>query len=133
MEGFMATKVNQHAVEELLDTLSIREFINFLPGHFFIKNRDGVYIEANFNSKRTDFLDFYGKTDFDMPWKEGANQVRENDKKVMESKKEMFFIEKLSSNGKDLVTFYSVKAPLFDKKGNVVGIIGHATEVEGKK
>lgn len=128
----MATKSHNSAIEELLENLTIKQFIDLLPGHFFVKNKEGEFVVSNL-AKGPKPLYAEGKTDFEMPWKEEAKQLRENDKKVMESKKEMIFMEKLRPEGKEFVTFASVKAPLLDKNGNVLGIIGHAVEINEKR
>lgn len=119
-------------VEQLLETLSVRQFVDLLPGHFFVKDSEGVFLETNRRVRQLGRVAMEGKTDRDMPWKAQADEVQANDKKVMESQQEMIFIEKLQANGKNFVTFVTVKAPLFDKSGHVVGVIGHATELEGE-
>lgn len=124
----MGTKSCCGSHTNCLEEFSVTQLIEQIPGHFFIKDKEGVFLKSNLHGKRQ--VETEGKTDFDMPWKEQANELRENDKKVMASKKEMTFTEKLRFNGKDYATFYCVKAPLLDKSGNVIGIIGHATEIK---
>jgi two-component system, OmpR family, aerobic respiration control sensor histidine kinase ArcB len=125
----MAIKTINSQIEQLLEPMTVKQFIDILPGHVFIKDKDGVFIKGNLK-KLNEGLDPIGKKDFEMPWKNDAEELRKNDLKVMDTKKTMVFIEKLHPKGtQELATFCVIKAPLLDKNGKVIGIIGHATEI----
>lgn len=115
-------------IEELKDNNALLlELIDLIPGHFAIKDKDGKYIATNFE------IDLIGKTDNETPWKNEAPQIITNDKKVLQSKKEMLFTEKVKVDGKTLKTFASVKKPILDKNGNAIGLIVQAVEITEKK
>ncbi len=126
----MVSKSNNLIINQLFSGFDFQKTIDLIPGSVFIKDKEGVILAANSRLKKDAKVDPVGKTDFDLPWKEQAEMCIENDKKVMSSKQQMVFVEKvhLSEGTK---TFISVKAPLFDDNGAVIGIIGHATEATG--
>jgi|GEM_PF-5791381 len=105
--------------------INIEEIFSSIPGHIFAKDLDGVYIFSNNQLEK----DVVGKKDTDFPWKEQAEQLRQNDQKVVETKQSLSFVEKVFLGENELAYFYCVKSPLMDKDGNVVGIIGNALNI----
>ncbi|CAG8809255.1 26710_t:CDS:1, partial [Dentiscutata erythropus] len=112
----------------------LMDIIAKAPGHFYWKNREGVFlgcndaqaVSAGFRSGKN----LIGKTDFDLPWKKQATQIRAIDIQVMESGKE-YITEELSTlaDGAQAV-FLSRKTPLYNRKTQSIdGIIGISLDI----
>jgi PAS domain S-box-containing protein len=101
-----------------------------LPGVcFFVKDADGRFMAANeLCLKRMGFAseaDVVGKTDADVHPERVAREIREDDLRVMKSRKplvdrvEALFIR---SQAKDW--YSTTKLPVFDTRGEVIGVMG---------
>lgn len=130
----MATKQINKDLEQIFSKTNFSQTLDQIPGYVFIKDIEGVFFHCNraFNELFHE-KDCCGMKDRDNLEQKEAEQMRANDKKVMENKKETVFIETIHCPSKGLTTFCTLKAPLFNKKGDLIGIIGHATEIEGIK
>ena len=82
------------------------------PGHIYWKDTKGIYQGSN--NAQAIFLgyktgkDLIGKTDFDLPWKEQANHLREIDSQVMKTQKE-YCIEEIVSSQEGVETIFLSK------------------------
>ncbi|MEJ1237521.1 PAS domain S-box protein [Chryseolinea sp. T2] len=107
----------------------LQTILNYIPDCVFWKDRESKYLGANAlfmkvancNSEE----ELLGKTDFDMPWLEHAEQLRADDREVMETNtSKLYYVEPLrNADGKihyNLVT----KVPLLDDGGKVFGVLG---------
>lgn len=120
----------------------ISDLFASLPGHIYAKDKNGVYLAANDRDEFCSALDgtkkgseLVGKTDKDFPWKDASEALQQNDNDVMSSGKTQVFIEQGKLKNGKLATFVSIKAPLRNQKGEIIGIIGNSielTEVEDK-
>ena len=110
-----------------MEGLDLSDVFSNIPGHIYGKDLNGVYLFSNNSSVSKGEL--VGKTDEDCPWKEQAPQLRENDKKVMDTRQSLSFVEKAFLAENQLAYFYTVKSPLFDKKGKLIGIIGNSLNI----
>jgi len=122
--------------ELLISDLTIAELFLRLPGHIYIKDKAGVYLAANDRDELSCAADgtkegskLVGKTDLDFPWRDEAQTFRNNDKEVMQSGKTKVFIEHGKLKNGKMATVCSIKTPLFDKQGNIVGIIGNTIDI----
>jgi len=112
------------------DSVQIKILFDNIPGvSFFVKdvNHRLVSVNAGFlprlglSSER----ELLGKTDFDLFPPRLAEHFRRDDRLVIESKKPMLNILELVFNSQGLPDWYLTnKYPLFDRNGEVVGIIG---------
>lgn len=97
----------------------------------FVKDLDGTYTFANkaFSELFKRPLDeIIRKKDFEIFSFEEANYLREIDKKIIETKEPLTTEDRLIVNEDELI-FKTTKAPLFDEKGNVIGICGFANDI----
>jgi two-component system, OmpR family, aerobic respiration control sensor histidine kinase ArcB len=128
----MVTRQKNREIEQFCSGLDLHQLIDCIPGFTYIKDLEGVFYECHLDD--VDFsvkgAELVGKTDYDVLSKEEADQLRENDQKVMKSKKKMVFIEKVTGKSGKTITACSIKAPLIDKNGKVIGIIGHTTKID---
>jgi len=113
------------------------DILNSIGEEVFWKDKNGVYLGCNKYSAELlglkDPKDMIGKTDYDVFPKAVADRLRQHDKIVMETGRKIVFEEKVTaSTGKKLIHLTS-KSPLYDKKGNIIGIIGNATDITDRK
>ena len=112
------------------DSVQMKILFENIPGvSFFVKDANHRLIAVN-----NGFLprlglssedELFGKTDFDLFPPRLAEHFRRDDRTVIESKKPMLNILELVFNNQGLPDWYLTnKYPLFDRKGEVVGIIG---------
>lgn len=118
--------------------LTLSNILDNLPGHVYWKNMEGVF--QGCNSAQASAAGFYnkqdmiGKTDFDMPWYAQANQLRESDQLVMKTKQTLTREELSQLEGSDHVSvFLSKKSPMFNKQGDVIGILGISFDITDRK
>ena len=115
----------------------LENIINLMPGNVFWKNADGGFLGCNKN-----LLDFFGlnsidkiigKTDYDFLPKELAQNIREIEQKVINTDNSLSVEGK--GLGKDGVPrFYLThNAPLHDKDGKVIGILGISFDITDSK
>lgn len=122
-------------VNILLD-ISDREILEQLPGHVYWKNRDGVCLGCNTNNWK-DFglqslAEFEGKTDYDLFSNSEARAIKSNDQEVMRTGQVEKMEEFTTMFGKTSV-YLSHKAPLKNKHGEVIGIIGNSLDITHAK
>jgi len=100
--------------------------IDNLPQKIFIKDKNSVYIFCN-NNYAADLKilpeDIIGKTDYDFYPKDVADKYKRDDQRVIESGKSEELEEKYVQAGKEAFV-QTIKKPVRDKKGHVVGIVG---------
>ncbi|BCA94851.1 hypothetical protein TUM19329_12120 [Legionella antarctica] len=118
--------------------LTLASIIENLPGHVYWKNKDSIYQGCNLaQAKSAGFSDpneMIGKTDFEMPWHHEADILRESDLAVINNK-ETLTTEEASqlANSEQVSIFLSKKAPLFNKKGEVIGVLGVSFDITDRK
>jgi PAS domain S-box-containing protein len=103
-----------------------RVLIENLPQKIFLKDRNSVYVSCNENYARDLKIrpdEITGKTDYDFYPKELAEKYRADDQKIMEVGNIEAVDEKYFLNAHE-VWVHTVKTPVKDEKGNIVGILG---------
>lgn len=125
---------------EKKDNLSIefqqKAILNSIPDIAWIKNKDGRFIAVNESfGKACGFKpeEIVGKTDLDIWPNELAKSYRANDAEVITSKKRKYTEERITDKQGQVQWIETIKTPVFDDKGNVVGIIGIARDITGRK
>jgi PAS domain S-box-containing protein len=119
-----------------VDTLdfSILDSIASVPGHIYCKNLNGEYIWCNKELLDTfavkSMTEILGKTDFDLFDHVTAVKQKETDQRIMKSGKAEILEEEGSFNSNsEIRATLSYKAPLRDKKGKIIGIIGNCINI----
>ncbi|MDN3512028.1 MAG: PAS domain-containing protein [Candidatus Jettenia sp.] len=118
----------QKLSEEALRTSEskYRLLLENLPQRIFYKNKDSMYISCNENyagDMRIKPDEIQGKTDYDFFPKVLAEKYRADDKRIMESGKTEEIEEKYVKDGQEYI-IHTVKTPMKDKKGTIIGILG---------
>ncbi len=101
------------------------------PAVIYVKDLDGNYLYINcsfeelFDLKREDFI---GKNDYDLYSNEVADNLRSNDKLVINSKKALELEETVPLND-GVHSYLSVKFPMFDNEDKVYAMCGISTDI----
>lgn len=111
--------------------------VHTIPDLVWLKDTEGVYLSCNpsfekfFGAKEADIV---GKTDYDFVDKELADFFRENDCKAMASDHPSENEEWLtfSENGYRGL-FSTIKTPMKDNQGQVIGVLGVARDISKRK
>lgn len=111
----------------------LKNILLHIPGSVYWKDKNGVYLGCNqFHATIAGLScpeEVVGKTDYDLVWKEIAPTLIKTDQEIMQSgiPKEIIEIPTLL-NGKK-ISMITNKAPLFDDKGEIIGIIGTSIDI----
>ena len=103
-----------------------RTLIENLPQKIFFKDKNSVYISCNENYARDLKInpdEISGKTDYDFWPKELADKYTTDDKRILELGKTEHIEEQYIQNGKECYV-QTVKTPVKDENGNVIGVLG---------
>jgi len=120
----------KQAQEELTEESNLfQNFLDNIPAFIHLKDRDGRYLRVSKFYHVLSPESMIGKTAFDLYPEDEARTITEDDKRVMETGKPIIDEERRytapdGSKHNVLIT----KAPLFDRKGNIVGIVGITRE-----
>jgi PAS domain S-box-containing protein len=112
-----------------------RTLVENIPQKIFTKDRRSVFVSCNENFARDMGItpeEIAGKTDYDFFPKELADKYRSDDMRIMETG-ETEGIEEQYILGDEKVWIYTVKTPLRDKEGNIVGILGVFSDITERK
>jgi PAS domain S-box-containing protein len=136
------TRQLQSEIDERLlaeETLSeerrtLRVLIDNVPDFMYVKDERSCFVVANASLAKSigakSPTDLLGKTDFDFYPKELAKRYYEDEQQVMRNQTAMFNREEesLDSNGNPIAVL-TTKVPLFDKDGQVIGIVGVGRDI----
>lgn len=131
---------NYYYFRDSMDGLSIREILahlnevlKLLPGSIYLKDIDGVYLGCNEYQARMAGFDssdlIVGKTDYQLPWKDRADRIRETDQRIIASGLAEEVVEQALTHDGQLLTMLSIKAPFYDEQGVIIGIVGTSLDI----
>ena len=119
---------------EYLRDIDVTDLATHIPGIFYLKDKNGVYIYANDawhfdpednESRFVRGTEMMGKTDAEMFWKIYTPMILEQDQKVMTSGKAETFREMHGRKDGTQVPYLTLKAPLRNRDEQIIGIIGY--------
>ncbi len=136
IQGIFRDITEHRAMEEALrkSEENLRMLLKNLPQKIFFKDKNSVYISCNENYARDLGIkpdQITGKTDYDFFPKQLAEKYRADDKRIAESKMEEIE-EQYVQDGRE-VFVHTVKTPVKDEKGDVVGILGIFWDITERK
>jgi len=106
-----------------------RLFAHLPDVYLVVKDAEGRFIKHN--RALLDWLkvdaekDLIGKTDFDIHPRDQAEAYRREDRRVMETREPLVDLVHPVTGGEGAKTWFQViKEPLFDKRGQVAGVVG---------
>lgn len=121
------------------DNFQLKNLIDRVPGDIYWKNKDGVW--AGINKRCTQSLqrmgfikeglasEIIGKTDFQIFNQITAEGYRQNDLAVMTTRTELSREEIAQLPNGEKVVLLSHKAPILDKNGQVIGVVGNTINI----
>ncbi|MFT4060282.1 MAG: PAS domain-containing protein [Legionella sp.] len=111
----------------------LNNILRVIPANIYWKDLNCIILGSNLShAKQAGFLDpkeVIGKTEHDFVWKEQADEIMENDRRIMESGVGCQLEEYATLTDGKLHTFLTCKDPLRDKNNKVIGIIGVSTDI----
>lgn len=115
----------------------LQAILNNIPTAIYWKDTDFRYIGANSifiqNNNLDSLQEIIGKTDYELPWKQNADLFRQNDAKILETRKPLFDYEyKQKVNNEDR-WFVVSKIPLIDANNTVYAILGITDDITQRK
>jgi len=123
-------KSSLREMRQLLNQLE--HFINGIPGSVYWKDKDGVYLGCNDAVLKKGDLksrdDIIGKTDQEI-WPEFADSLRKTDFQVMQENRSIEKEETVVLKNGERMYFSSVKTPLKDIEGHIIGVIGNGVDI----
>jgi two-component system aerobic respiration control sensor histidine kinase ArcB len=135
MTNWIDSRIPQELItsELVLDNL----LTNMPFSHIYWKNSEGVYLGCNEAQAKSLGLsstqELIGKTDFDLPWeRELAHRFWENDREVLTTGQAKSIEESTLINGEEAIAL-SLKTPMKDKNGKVIGILGISVDITNQK
>lgn len=115
----------------------VQDLVNFIPGHVYWLNRDGVYLGCNDQQAKSAGLassnDVVGLRNKDFTWLANADILDATNELVMSTGKTIVLAEDGPLFDGTEATFISTKSPLFDAAGEVVGLIGNSIDITKRK
>ena len=133
MEGEAERKRAKEALRESEDRY--KTLVENLPQRIFLKDKNLVYVSCNQNYAQDLGIkpdEIGGKTDYDFYPKELAEKYRADDKRILESGKIEDIEERYIQDGRD-IWVHTVKTPVKDEKGNIVGILAIFWDITERK
>ncbi|MGE8062529.1 PAS domain-containing protein [Pseudomonas sp. NPDC089547] len=137
--GVLMDIESRRAAEAERDRVSalLRTFTAAVPGVVYAKDLEGRMLIANHGAtqligKPPEF--YLGKTDLEfLEDKAQARQVMQTDQQIMRGGKAVQIEERVDMPDGSATTWLSVKAPLLDEAGAVIGLIGSSIDVTARK
>lgn len=125
---------NQIATERIL----LRTIIDSVPDTLYVKDTEGRKILANKAEMKilnvNSIEEYYGKPDTEFYSKEAGEKYWADDQEVLKSRKPKLNIEEkvIDKFGK-VYWILSSKVPLYDKDGNLIGLVGVGRDISERK
>ena len=113
----------------------LQAFVSNLPGVVFLKDIDGRHLLVNKEAERIfgkSQEEVLGKTVSDLLPADVADVMAANDRKIIASKQPASMEERVQVDGQETI-YESIKFPVFDADGEVVGSGGIAMDITGRK
>lgn len=110
--------------------------ISLMPGHVYWLDRNNVFLGCNDAQAKSALLksrkDIVGKTNYDMPWKNQADELNKLNTLVMETGIPHTAEEyAVMTNGMGI--YYSQKVPLRNQKNEIIGVLGISLDITERK
>ena len=135
---FQEITARKRAEEALIESVARhRALVDTIPDLVWLKDQDGVYLSCNptferfFGAKESAIV---GKTDYDFVDKGLADFFRAHDRKAMAAGRPSINEERLTfaDNGYHGL-FETIKSPMRDADGNLIGVLGIARDISERE
>lgn len=116
--------------DDYIPLASFLNIIDSLPGMIYWKSTKNILLGCNNVTARLAGLktkaEIVGKTDFELCWYNQAKIFKENDEKAMDTHNSIAIHENSQIITGNILSFQVVKSPIWDRKGNIAGVIGNS-------
>jgi PAS domain S-box-containing protein len=126
------------AEQQLVEKESrLRTVVETIPDLVWLKDPLGIYISCNKMFERffgAEAKEIIGKTDYDFVERKMADFFREHDRKAIAAGKPSMNEESLvfATDGQRAI-FETIKTPVLDPQGNLIGVLGIARDITERK
>jgi two-component system aerobic respiration control sensor histidine kinase ArcB len=122
--------------KEMVDYLN--NLIALIPGHIYWLDKNSTFVGCNDQQAKTIGLssrhEIVGKTIYDFQNKENADVIIKINNQIMATKTPQLIEEKaFLADGHTQGTYLSYKTPLYDKKNNIIGLLGASFDITEHK
>ena len=111
--------------------------MNNFPDHIYFKDRESRFIRINKSHAQffglTDPVQVVGKRDFDFFTGEHAKQAYEDEQNIIRTGQQLNLEEKETHHDRPDTWVSTVKLPLLDKDGNIIGTFGISRDITKRK
>ena len=114
----------------------VQTLIRTLPDPVWLKDKNGVVLACNpalADLYAIHIEDILGKTDFDLLEKEVAENFRKCDLLAIEEGKSRHNEVTFTSRSGEIRLFETIKAPVYDTNGALIGVLGTARDITEKR
>ncbi|MBY0580996.1 MAG: tRNA-dependent cyclodipeptide synthase [Rickettsiales bacterium] len=114
-----------------------QQILNAIKANIYWKDLRGIYLGCNINMAKEfgyfDVNEIIGKSDYELLWKNNANQIVQNDNIVIREGRSITFEEKAVDKFGQIKIFKTSKSPLIDEDKKIIGIIGVSIDISDEK
>jgi PAS domain S-box-containing protein len=110
----------------------LNSFINNVPAMAWLKDTESRFIAVNMEFGEAVGMNpesLINQTCEVCFGKEEAKKFREDDQRVMKSTRRMIIEEKITDSQKNEIWLETIKSPIFDESGKVLGTVGIARDI----
>ncbi len=137
-DGILEDITERKEMEDMLRESQYQQkaILDNIPDIAWLKNEDGRFIAVNGPFAKACGRapeDVVSRTDFDVWPVDFANKYSSDDKEVMETKKRRYIEEKVKQKSGEEIWVETIKTPIFDENGVVVGTAGIARDITARK
>lgn len=137
MASFVDITKHKKAEEELIrNEYKYKTLVENIPQKIFLKDVNSTYISCNNNlakDLRIKAEKINGKTDYDFFPKNLAKKYRRDDERIIESGKAETIEEEYTYNNRKKTIVQTVKTPVRDNKGKIMGVLGIFWDISKQK
>ena len=112
-----------------------RILVNTIPDYIWVKDPEGVFLSCNkmfCSLLNVDAEEIIGRTDYDF-WSESlADFFREKDRRVLDAGQALNNEERMPGADGEEIVLDTIKAPVFDVDGNLMGVLGVARDISAR-
>ncbi|MDG4664727.1 diguanylate cyclase [Mycobacterium sp. 236(2023)] len=118
----LALRLQQRVLSGVLEHTDVLVYAKDVKGRFLMSNRALEHVTQAGG-------ELTGGTDYDFFPREVADAYRENDRRIMEARERQVFSEEVIHPDGSVHIYQSMKFPIFDDGGDVIGVGGVSTDV----
>lgn len=115
----------------------LESMIALMPGHVYWLDKNNVYLGCNNmqaeNAGLSSRKEIIGKTNYDMPWRDQADDLNAMNTQVMNTGILHIAEEYAVMNNGNLGIYLSQKVPLRDDNGKIIGMLGVSFDITDRK